>query len=994
MAPRRKGAGRAALAQRSAAKTAESREGDVHAEWHRQVMRNAYIIAQSQLLQLAKQMEFDVDLTPWENEADEKMAEFWQQTNENVDEFCARMRYVRRADARSQQDTLPRIVADVVKSPRKRPGQGTPALSKSEAVDKTAPLSPSPSPSLRPAPHASADADVSQSDDEMLLTSGTQIAQPRSSHADQLLAPSAGHVDESQPRRDDALGVEPAPVKSTHFAKSPDRLAPLLSMTPGTGLRTKRTLSSAVLRSTKMPADPAPSAASSAHTTVPPSKTPANRFRSSFLNKSLRKAIEERNGGAHTDPDESALESSPFDDSHGEHGPPTSAAHAERAVDNKDTTDTKVETASAAPHTTSGPLDALRTRLESVRRTSTTATHPLPLLPTTLANRPADPRLASTMRATDSAKAKTGEGAANVGDVAPAEENRARPAATTRNPRAAEEAGPKHASTPPKAEPRPVPREAATPPRAAATPSRIPLALRSPSRAERPGSRLDRTPSRLDRPLSRAEGPRPLSRVDTVRSPGHTQLPRSPSRVGTAAPSSRTTPSPARPLHTSPFRVHGKAPNLAATQPTTPNRTGQRSPGKLREDRISPFRATVASSENNTAKPGPSSRAAPLTHMVPRPASPKLTVTPGAAEHEPVPSSLRSRIQGLLGFQAPAKTTRPASALATSPGRTTAPASPAREVHTALGFHEELDELEERQVQAVVGMPGSYVEPPRAKETGAAPARPVQRKVLAPARPAGKPSSASRPSLQTRPVTVASVRPPSRAPPPGRPSQARAPPGRVSTTGPTYTYDAEGKRRKVSQQPVREPPSHDERVSTESALKNKLTTTALPPAKVAGSTVRAPVRPLTGATRAWSKTSDAPRSSTLSTTNVFQQQPATTEPVDVSTEELPDVQSEYSDSEDEASIKKRKLEPSWTRGRELEDLLLQQSTVDPDEIFGFQLGPVPLDTMLPPRKGDRRRARKRTSSANWNGPDGLAQWEIDRYNERMGIQPHHRGDLS
>ena len=120
-----------------------------------------------------------------------------------------------------------------------------------------------------------------------------------------------------------------------------------------------------------------------------------------------------------------------------------------------------------------------------------------------------------------------------------------------------------------------------------------------------------------------------------------------------------------------------------------------------------------------------------------------------------------------------------------------------------------------------------------------------------------------------------------------------------------------------------------------------------------------------------------------------------TEPAgNVSTDELPDVQSEYSDSEDEASIKKRKLEPSWTRGRELEDLLLQQSTVDPDEIFGFQLGPVPLDTMLPPRKGDRRRIRKRTSSANWNGPDGLAQWEIDRYNERMGIHSYPRGDLS
>lgn len=990
MAPRRKGAGRAALAHRSAAKAVESHDGDVHAAWHRQVMRNAYIIAQSQLLQLAKQMEFDVDLTPWENEADEKMAEFWQQTNENVDEFCARMRNVGQADARTQQDTLPRIVADVVKSPRKRLGQDTPARAKPADIRPAEP----PSPSVRPAPRVSADADVSQSDDEMLLTSSTHTAQPRSSHADQLLAPSAGQVDESQPRRDDALGVEPAPVKSAHFAKSPDRLASLLSTTPGTGLRTKRTLSSSVLRSTKKPSEAAPPAAPPAHTAGPPSKTPANRFRSSFLNKSLRKAIEERHGGARTDPDESALESSPFDDSHGEHGPPASAAHVERAAD-KDTTDTKGEPAPAAPHTTSGPLDALRTRLESVRRTSTTTAQALPLLPTTLANRPAEQRQGSAARVADDTKTKHGVEIADADDIAPAEENRARPAAPSREPRAGEAAVPKRPSTPPKPETRPAARDAATPPRAAATPSRIPLALRSPSRAERPGSRLDRTPSRLDRPLSRAENPRPLSRADTGRSPGHSQLPRSPSRVGAGAPSSRATPSPGRSLHTSPFRVHGKAPQLAATQPTTPSRTAPRSPGKLRDDRMSPFRATVASSQHNTAKTGTSSRAAPLTHTVPRPASPKLTTTPSAAEHEPAPSSLRSRIQGLLGFQAPPKTTRPMSALGTSPARTAPPGSPAREVHTALGFHDELDELEERQVQAVIGMPGALAEPPRAKEASAAPTRPVQRKVLAPARPAPKPSPASRPSLQTRPVTVASVRPPPRAPPPGRPSQVRATPGRVSTAAPSYTYDAEGKRRKVSQQPVREPSGHDERVSTESALKSKLTTTAMPSTKAGGSTVRAPVRPVTGAPRAWPKAGEAPRSSALSTTNVFQQQPAVTEPAgNVSTDELPDVQSEYSDSEDEASIKKRKLEPSWTRGRELEDLLLQQSTVDPDEIFGFQLGPVPLDTMLPPRKGDRRRIRKRTSSANWNGPDGLAQWEIDRYNERMGIHSYPRGDLS
>jgi len=157
------------------------------------------------------------------------------------------------------------------------------------------------------------------------------------------------------------------------------------------------------------------------------------------------------------------------------------------------------------------------------------------------------------------------------------------------------------------------------------------------------------------------------------------------------------------------------------------------------------------------------------------------------------------------------------------------------------------------------------------------------------------------------------------------------------------------------------------------------------PVRASNTTVRPP------GTRVWSNTASRPpppRSSAHSSHNVFQQVPTGEEDRgDVADVDLPDVASEYSDSDDETAIRKRKLEPSWTRGRELEEILLQQSTIDPDEIFGCQhVGPVPLDTMLPARKGDRRRMRHRTSSANWNGPDGLAQWEIDRYNERMGIQ--------
>ena len=103
-------------------------------------------------------------------------------------------------------------------------------------------------------------------------------------------------------------------------------------------------------------------------------------------------------------------------------------------------------------------------------------------------------------------------------------------------------------------------------------------------------------------------------------------------------------------------------------------------------------------------------------------------------------------------------------------------------------------------------------------------------------------------------------------------------------------------------------------------------------------------------------------------------------------EALPDIASEYSDSEDEETIQKRAAMPSWTQGDALDAALLAQSTVDADEIFGIPQGPVELEKILPGERTANRIRRPRTSSANWSGPDGLAQWEIDRYNKRMGIQ--------
>ncbi|SPO26848.1 uncharacterized protein UTRI_04161_B [Ustilago trichophora] len=103
-------------------------------------------------------------------------------------------------------------------------------------------------------------------------------------------------------------------------------------------------------------------------------------------------------------------------------------------------------------------------------------------------------------------------------------------------------------------------------------------------------------------------------------------------------------------------------------------------------------------------------------------------------------------------------------------------------------------------------------------------------------------------------------------------------------------------------------------------------------------------------------------------------------------EPLPDIASEYSDSEDEETIQKRAAMPSWTQGDALDAALLAQCTVDADEIFGIPQGPVELEKILPGERTANRIRRPRTSSANWSGPDGLAQWEIDRYNKRMGIK--------
>ncbi|KAI6031840.1 hypothetical protein BKA83DRAFT_587332 [Pisolithus microcarpus] len=92
--------------------------------------------------------------------------------------------------------------------------------------------------------------------------------------------------------------------------------------------------------------------------------------------------------------------------------------------------------------------------------------------------------------------------------------------------------------------------------------------------------------------------------------------------------------------------------------------------------------------------------------------------------------------------------------------------------------------------------------------------------------------------------------------------------------------------------------------------------------------------------------------------------------------ELPDINSEYSDSEDEDRV--RTFDPpDWAQSPELRQALQMQSTVNPDDIF----------EMFRTRQS---RFRARTSSANWSGADRLTIEEIRDYERRMGFRSEAR----
>jgi hypothetical protein len=97
--------------------------------------------------------------------------------------------------------------------------------------------------------------------------------------------------------------------------------------------------------------------------------------------------------------------------------------------------------------------------------------------------------------------------------------------------------------------------------------------------------------------------------------------------------------------------------------------------------------------------------------------------------------------------------------------------------------------------------------------------------------------------------------------------------------------------------------------------------------------------------------------------------------------ELPEPNSEYSDSEDESRQRKHDA-PEWTQSPELRAALESQSRVNPDDIFG-PVRPLRMEDIFRTRTS---RFRARTSSANWSGPDGLRQEEEREYARRMGFR--------
>ncbi|EJU01987.1 hypothetical protein DACRYDRAFT_89017 [Dacryopinax primogenitus] len=96
--------------------------------------------------------------------------------------------------------------------------------------------------------------------------------------------------------------------------------------------------------------------------------------------------------------------------------------------------------------------------------------------------------------------------------------------------------------------------------------------------------------------------------------------------------------------------------------------------------------------------------------------------------------------------------------------------------------------------------------------------------------------------------------------------------------------------------------------------------------------------------------------------------------------DLPDIATEYSDSDDEDRVRNYTI-PHWANSPELRNQLQAQSNINPDSIFGA-IRPLHMDEIFRSRQS---RFRARTSSANWIGQDRLTPQEEMDYARRMGF---------
>lgn len=86
--------------------------------------------------------------------------------------------------------------------------------------------------------------------------------------------------------------------------------------------------------------------------------------------------------------------------------------------------------------------------------------------------------------------------------------------------------------------------------------------------------------------------------------------------------------------------------------------------------------------------------------------------------------------------------------------------------------------------------------------------------------------------------------------------------------------------------------------------------------------------------------------------------------------ELPEVATDSEDSGEEDDF----IPPDWANSPALRELLQQQQLVDPLKVFG-PIAPLVMEEVFKGNKERHAKFRKRTSSANWNGPDRLTEEE-------------------